>query len=346
MSLLVDIEKSIGKFQLKVHIDNNGETMGLLGASGCGKSVTLKCIAGIIKPDKGRIVVNDTVYFDSEAGINLPPQQRRVGYLFQNYALFPNMNVFQNIACGLYHEKDRTAKDRTIREMIEKMSLTGLEKHKPSQLSGGQQQRVALARILVTKPEILLLDEPFSALDNYLREQLMTELLHTIQQLQKDTVLVTHNRDEAYNLCDRLAIMNNGEIEVQGTKWDVFANPTTRTGALLTGCKNIVEAEYVSVNEVAVPKWGVNFAVDEALEGLKYIGIRAHYFKEKIEENSYPVVVTEKIEEPFAWIVKFRYEGQNPDSDDIWLRMSKDGGGSTDPLRVGIKKEDVICLYK
>ncbi len=164
MSLSVDIEKKLGAFHLRSKFEVPDETMALLGASGCGKSMTLKCIAGIVTPDRGRIVLGDRVLFDSEKKINLPPQQRKVGYLFQQYALFPNMSVEQNILCGI-RSGDKAEKRCVLAEKIRMFRLEGLEKKHPAQLSGGQQQRVALARILCSEPEAILLDEPFSALD-------------------------------------------------------------------------------------------------------------------------------------------------------------------------------------
>ena len=160
MSLLVEIEKQLGNFHLNVRFQAETETLALLGASGCGKSMTLKCIAGIMTPDRGRIVLNGRVLFDSEAGIDLPPQQRRVGYLFQNYALFPTMTVEKNILCGI-RSGSKAEKNAALTATLHRFRLEGLEKRYPAQLSGGQQQRVALARILCTRPEAILLDEPF-----------------------------------------------------------------------------------------------------------------------------------------------------------------------------------------
>ena len=159
MSLIVDIHRALGSFTLDVSFEAENGVTCLLGASGCGKSFTLKCIAGIEKPDSGHIELDGVVLFDSEKHINLPPQKRQVGYLFQNYALFPNMTVRQNILCGLHREKNREEKERKLGEMLKLMQLEGLENHRPSQLSGGQQQRVALARILVNEPRMLMLGQ-------------------------------------------------------------------------------------------------------------------------------------------------------------------------------------------
>ena len=243
MSVFVDIEKSLGSFQLKVQIAAGNETLALLGASGSGKSMTLKCIAGIEKPDRGRIVVDDVVLFDSEAHINLPPQQRRTGLMFQNYALFPNMTVLQNIRAGAGREPDRKKRETRVAAIMDSFGLAPLAGHLPSQLSGGQQQRTALARILLSSPNILLLDEPFSALDNHLRFRLEQELRKMIEDFGKTVVLVSHDRDEVFRMADRIAVIDGGRVEVTGTKAEVFAAPRTRKAAMLTGCKNLSAAE-------------------------------------------------------------------------------------------------------
>lgn len=171
MSLEVHIEKKLNGFTLRSDFTAGNTATAILGASGCGKSMTLRCIAGIVKPDKGRIVLDGRVLFDSGQHIDLPPQQRGVGLLFQNYALFPNMTVEQNILCGLKAERDKAARKARCAGMLRALRLEELASRRPAELSGGQQQRTALARILVGKPRILMLDEPFSALDSYLREE-------------------------------------------------------------------------------------------------------------------------------------------------------------------------------
>ena len=203
MSLSVHIRKRLGDFQLSVDLEHPGGITGILGASGCGKSLTLKAVAGIVKPDAGRIVLDGKVLYDSEKRICLKPQQREVGYLFQNYALFPNMTVEKNILCGLRREKDRRRRLEKMEEMLEWMNLSGQRKLYPHQLSGGQQQRTALARMLVSGPKLLLLDEPFSALDAYLREQLQIQVKEILGRFGRDVLLVSHSRDEIYYLCGR-----------------------------------------------------------------------------------------------------------------------------------------------
>ena len=218
--------------------------LGILGPSGCGKSMTLKSIAGIVTPDSGRIALQyakgeaagGRVLYDSALKINEKPQMRRVGYLFQNYALFPNMSVEENIAAGLKGMEKKKAK---VGEMIERFRLTGLEKRYPGQLSGGQQQRVALARILAYEPEALLLDEPFSAMDTYLREGLRLELSKVLADYDGVSVMVTHDRDEAFQLCKNIMLLDKGHVLIAGNSRKIFQDPVTCKAARLTGCKNI-----------------------------------------------------------------------------------------------------------
>ena len=241
MSLKVDIRKNLGSFSLNVKFateENAPAVLGLLGASGCGKSLTLKCIAGIETPDRGRIVLDGVTLFDSEKKIDLPPQKRQVGYLFQNYALFPNMTVRQNILCGLCREKDKAAKEEEVCRVVRMLQLDGLESRRPCQLSGGQQQRVALARILVNKPKLLMLDEPFSALDSHLRDKLQMELRGLLADFGRDVLLVTHSRDEAYHLCSRVAVLESGRLlAVKPTKELRFSIRFPRWGRMFRRCQ-------------------------------------------------------------------------------------------------------------
>ena len=347
MSIEVNIKKKIGTFDLEVAFDSSDGVLGLLGASGCGKSMTLKCIAGITKPDEGKIVIDGRVLFDSKSKIDIKPQKRHVGYLFQNYALFPNMTVVQNIACGIHDVKDKNIKKEQVSEMIKKMHLDGLEDRKPYQLSGGQQQRTALARILIGSPDILLLDEPFSALDSYLRAELLTELKSTLAILKKDAILVTHSRDEAYEICHDIAVMKAGHITERGKTKELFANSTTVTGAILTGCKNIIDAKKISDTKVEIPSWGVIYDTGRKVpDDIGAIGIRAHYFDKDIDDNSYDIDIVEKIEEPFAWIVKFRYKDATKDSQLTWWRFSKSDIDIDTSIRLGIRPSDIMLLVK
>lgn len=302
MALSVDIEKRLGNFHLKVKFEVENEVLAILGASGCGKSMTLKCIAGIERPDQGRIVLDGVTLFDSEKKIDLPPQKRKVGYLFQQYALFPNMTVEQNIACGV---RERERKAEAIAEMLRLMELKGLEKKRPHQLSGGQQQRVALARILVNAPEVLLLDEPFSALDTHLRFHLERKVQEILSRFGKTVLLVSHDRDEAFRLSDSIAVMEQGRMETVGRKKEIFADPKTRSGALLTGCKNISRTRIVDDTHVYAVDWDLTLAVPRATVGMEYMGIRMHDIRiaKEMEGNTVACKVIREIEEPFSYTV-------------------------------------------
>ena len=237
--------------------------------------MTLKCIAGIEKPDRGRIVLDDVVLFDSEKHIDLKPQKRMAGYLFQQYALFPNMTALQNVMCGVRdggHEEKR----KKALEMLERLHLSGHENKKPAMLSGGQQQRCALARILVNEPQVLLLDEPFSALDAHLRFHTERQVETIIREFGKTVIFVSHDRDEVFRLTNNIAVMENGRFQTFGEKHDVFLEPMTVGGAILTGCKNISDAHVISPNRIFADDWGVELKVGEIPADFKAVGIRMH----------------------------------------------------------------------
>ena len=306
MSLYVDIEKTLGSFHLRVKLEARDETLALLGASGCGKSLTLKCITGIETPDAGRIEVDGQVLFDSEKKINLTPQQRRTGLLFQNYALFPHMTVLQNIRAGAHREADKKKRAAAVAAIMERFGLTECAGLLPHQLSGGQQQRVALARILVSSPRILLLDEPFSALDAHLRFRLEREVRQVIRQFGKTVVLVSHDRDEVFRLSDSIAIMDAGTIEVTGTKAQVFREPVTRKGAILTGCKNISGIEVLENGQVWATDWGIPLELPHIPAGINAVGIRMHDIRPGPGRNEFRCRVVEEIENPFSYTLMLR----------------------------------------
>ena len=300
MALFVDIEKKLGSFHLQVKFEADNSVLALLGASGCGKSMTLKCIAGIVRPDRGRIVLDGRTLFDSEKHINLPPQKRRVGYLFQQYALFPSMTVEQNIACGVRKKKEKAA---AVQEVLRLMHLQELGKLHPHQLSGGQQQRVALARILVNEPDVLLLDEPFSALDSHLRFQLEQEVRQIIHRFGKTVLLVSHDRDEVYRFSSNIAILKDGKLDAMGSKHAVFAEPMTVNGAVLTGCKNTSPIRRVDDTHVFAENWGVTLKVPAIAPDMTHIGIRMHDITVGDGENALDCEVAEQIENPFSFTV-------------------------------------------
>ena len=300
MSLKVDIYKKLGSFELSVSFETENEVMALFGASGCGKSTILKCVAGILKPDRGHIILDGKTLFDSEKRINLTPQQRNVGYLFQQYALFPNMTVEQNIACGIHGKKDA----ERIANVVKAMHLEGMEKKYPSQLSGGQQQRTALARILIGEPDILMLDEPFSALDTHLRYQMEQEVKQVIKKFGKSTLLVSHDSDEVYRLSDRVAVMRDGLIEKIGDKKTIFMDPETINGAILTGYRNMSKVRVLSVGRVFAEDWETELSVNGDTTGVTHVAARSEKFQIGGTENILICIVQEVISNAFSYAVR------------------------------------------
>ena len=323
MSLEVTIAKRFEGFTLHADFAAGNTAAAILGASGCGKSMTLRCIAGVVKPDSGRIVLDGRVLFDSEKGIDLPPQQRNVGLLFQNYALFPNMTVEQNILCALKKEKDPAARKAACGSALRAMRLEELAHRLPSELSGGQQQRAALARILAGRPRILMLDEPFSALDSYLREEVEGEVGNLLSNFDGTALLVTHDRDEAYRLCREMIVMDSGEVLRAGTTKEVFADPRRLTAARLTGCKNILPCVRVDEHHVRLTGWERELTVALPVpEGCCAVGIRAHDLAPEAAggENRMPVQVGASSESPFDWNVICTAAD---DAGKLWWKVSK-----------------------
>ncbi|MBR6993607.1 MAG: ATP-binding cassette domain-containing protein [Methanobrevibacter sp.] len=315
--LKVDIHKKLKEFDLDVDFELKKGCLGILGPSGCGKSMTLKSIAGIVDPDNGFVSLTtdeENIYFDSNKKVNLKPQKRNVGYLFQNYALFPNMTVEENIAVGLHKNSD----EKILSEMIKRFHLEGLEKRYPRQLSGGQQQRVALARIMAYSPDVILLDEPFSAMDTFLKEQLRIELVNSLKDFDGFSILVTHNRDEAFQFCDALIVLDKGKVIAKGDTHQVFENPKKVQVARLTGCKNISKIEIIDDYHIKSLDWGVVFEVSEKLTpNITHMGIRAHDFSpaQKDDVNAFGTVNSTLLEMPFEWEITL--------ANGLWWKMDK-----------------------
>jgi molybdate transport system ATP-binding protein len=321
--------------------------------------MTLKCIAGIETPDEGYISVNGRVLFDSVKKINLKPQERRVGYLFQNYALFPRMTALENIRTGL----PKPGREEKTRFWIERMGLTGLEDRLPSRLSGGQQQRVALARMLIRAPDVILLDEPFSALDSALREQMQLLLLDLIQREgafsplgqenpPSDAVMVTHSRDEAYKICDSLLVMEDGRILGRGRTRELFADPRSLQAARITGCKNISPIKRTGDREIFALNWGLRLVLPRPVpEGITHAGIRAHDFLplrtgDDARPNQISVKIKRRSEEPFEEAVLFtNADAASPEEEqELWWKFSKYLGLAELPRRLYVPPEAVLLL--
>ena len=307
MELIVNIEKRLRDFTLAADFTLTDTTLALLGASGSGKSMTLKCIAGLERPDRGQIVLNERILFDSEKRINLPPQARNIGYLFQNYALFPNMTVRENIIFAL--DGSREEKDRIFKENVARFSLEGLENAYPVGLSGGQQQRVAFARILARGADVLLLDEPLSALDTHLKWQIATALREILAMQDISAILVTHDRDEAFRIAQEIATVDRGQLTPPMDKHELFRNPGTRAATTLTGCKNISAAHRVDETHVAATDWGITLRVADAATDVRHIAVRAHYLvlASESDADALPARIAEIIESTLTYIVMLRF---------------------------------------
>ena len=298
--LVVDIEKQLPEFDLQIALHCVDQSIGILGASGTGKSMLLKCIAGMETPSSGRIVINGKVLFDSDQKINLPSRDRHIGFLFQNYALFPHLTVAQNIAFGLPKELTALQIKQKVSEQLHSIELQGFGDRYPHQLSGGQQQRVALARALVSQPDILLLDEPFSALDTHLRSQMERELISALSNYSGTTLFVTHNIEEAYRICTNLLILDRGQVMRYGEKSDVLENPSNLETAKLTGCKNFSRINLIMSARVEAIDWECKLQVNDDTKSLPtHIGICAHHiaFLDNSAKNDSPNIIP-------CWLVR------------------------------------------
>ena len=275
--LYADIHRRIGEFDLNVLIESDAERVGILGESGSGKSMTLRSIAGIEAVDSGHIEVDGRVLYDSSEKTDLKPQKRNVGYMFQNYALFPTMSVMKNVMAGLGRPTEENRGKAS--DMLKRFRMDGFEDRLPGELSGGQQQRVALARIMVTEPALILLDEPFSALDSYLRDRMQVEMLEMLEDYTGQVVMVSHSRDELYRFSNELFVLSKGSIIRHGETKSVFREPENAIAARLTGCKNFSAAKVVYDHTIEAADWGVTLKLDRDIPAdITSIGYRAHNF--------------------------------------------------------------------
>jgi molybdate transport system ATP-binding protein/molybdate transport system permease protein len=283
MALTVQITKRLPEFELDVSLMAASEPVAILGPSGAGKSMLLGCIAGIERPDRGRISLGERALFDAEQHIQVPARERRVGMLFQGDSLFPHRTVAENIAFGL-HGLPAEERARRMATWVERTHLRGLEHRRPRELSGGEQQRTALARALATEPEALLLDEPLSALDTHLRGQVETQLQETFAAFGRPALLVTHNIEEAYRLGHQLLVLSRGRVAALGPKEQIFRRPPTRAAAQLTGCKNLSQARMVADGQIEAADWSCKLGIAPESQGAAgrtpaFVGIRAHHLE-------------------------------------------------------------------
>jgi molybdate transport system permease protein len=302
----VQIAKKLRDFTLDVSFLADNAPLSILGPSGAGKTMLLRCIAGLERPDRGRITLNDRVLFDSERHTQIPVRDRRVGLLFQHYALLPHRTITENIAFGL-HRLPAAERAARARDLIARTHLTGLESRYPRELSGGEQQRAALARALAIEPEALLLDEPLSALDTHLRSQMETQLQETFAAYKRPALLVTHNMEEAYRLGEQLLVLSRGRVSAAGAKEEIFRRPPTVEVARLTGCKNFSRARTLPSGLVEALDWGCQVRVGQSIaRPVAHVGIRAHHvdFVESSDanaatENTFPCWLVRSSETPF-----------------------------------------------
>jgi molybdate transport system permease protein len=334
-ALTVDIRKRYPDFHLDAQFGNHHHTLGLLGASGSGKSMTLRAIAGLEKPDDGSIVLNGRVLFDSAKHIDLPPAARRVGVVFQDHALFPHLTVRKNIAFGNPRDVLEWARIARVEDLLDRY---------PDELSGGQRQRVALARALAMRPDALLLDEPFSALDPHLRRRLEEDLRALLSAYTGAVVLVTHDRNEAFRMCDDLAILSHGRVDAAGPRHDLFARPGTLAAARVTGCKNFARMRPCDPDHIRVDEWGAILRIAGHVGGATFVGIRAHHI-DLLDApggvNTIECEVTGAVESPFEVTVYLNVNGATveaempraglPPTGKIWARM--------DPARLLLLRE-------
>ena len=347
--LEVRLRKRLGDFTLEVDFSTSAGVLGLLGASGCGKSMTLKCIAGVEKPDEGCIVLNGRTLFDNAGRVNLPPQKRRVGYLFQDYALFPDMTVCQNVLCGA-----RTA--ARAEEYLRRYALETVRDRYPVQLSGGEKQRTALARMLAAEPEAILLDEPFTALDQYLKARMERQVMSMLEGFDGPVVFVSHDRNEVYRLTDTIAVLEQGRIVDISEKHALFRAPKTLASTLLTGCKNVTRLRRLADGRYRALDWGIVLRGPKASDAeYRYAAFRAHDAvpaEGPSAANTLECDILREIEDAFSIVVQF-YEKNSPDRTEnalltyetdkaAWRQLRERGDG----LFLRIPEDTVIWLER
>lgn len=307
MSINIDISKKYEEFNLGIKIKSDKNIIGLVGDSGSGKTLTLKCISGIINPDSGYISVNNKEYFNSKSNLNILSKNRKVGYLFQDYALFPHLTVFENIMICIT-ERDISKKEDIANKLLTKFRAIDIKNKYPKDLSGGEKQRVAFARMMSINPEIILLDEPFSALDSNLKWKLQYEVREFLKDFKGTVFLVTHNIEEASSLCEEIYVINNGSIVESGDSKTLFENPKSYYTAKFLGYKNFdnikfnkdqvdLEKYKISFEVKNIPNWSNVIALNEKEFFLKSIPNSLEFFGEVIDiiNNNHSIIFVLKV---------------------------------------------------
>ena len=332
--LKVDLDHQLGPFALQLAFSSSSRRLGILGASGAGKSQLLRCLAGLETPERGRIELNGRVLFDSESKINLPLQRRRIGLVVQHYALFPHLNVAENVGFSLSTLPPEQRQER-VRHQLERVGLRELGHRYPSQLSGGQQQRIALARALASEPDLLLLDEPFSAQDTYLRRQLQQQLADLLQDCQVPALLVTHDLEEAYRLSDDLLVIDQGKLLAHGPNHEVFDHPRDLVVARLSGCKNFSRIHQLSPTRLWALDWQLEIQRQEPVDAaISHVGIRANHLK---------LVAAEQIHQPLAsnqWLCQLVKVSEGPFQVSAYVVPNDRPGPNQQPIQVEVRRAE------
>jgi molybdate transport system permease protein len=325
MALEIDIAKKLPDFTLEVSFSSGSGALSVLGPSGAGKTMLLRCIAGLERPDRGRIALDGRTLFDSDRGVQVPARARRIGMLFQSYALFPHRTVEENIAFGM-HGMPGDERALRVNTWLGRVHAEDVRLRYPHELSGGEQQRTALARALSIDPDALLLDEPLSALDTHLRSQMEAQLQETFAAYRRPALLVTHNIEEAYRLGEELLVLSRGRIAAWGGKQEIFRHPPSLEVARLTGCKNFSRARAISGGMVEAIDWGCRLRLAQPPPpSIAHVGIRAHHldFEEAAGatgdvENVFPCRVVRSSETPFRVTLYLRLDRNSQDlRDDV-----------------------------
>lgn len=352
-TLQVEVERSLDNFNLQVALGSGQGAVGLLGPSGSGKSMTLRMIAGVTAPDRGRIVLDNRVLYDSAAGVNTSAASRKIGVVFQDYALFPHLTVAENVGFGLRTMPDGERRVRIERQLAS-MYISELASRYPKEISGGQRQRVAIARCMAMEPVALLLDEPFAALDPHLRRQTEEQLRETLSSFKGAVIFVTHDMEEAFRFCTDLLVLDRGRIIANGPKHELFERPKTIAAARLTGCKNIVPACRLGDHCIEIQAWESKVTTASAVpSNLTHAGFRSHQFifqESKEGENVYPCWLVDSSEAPHEVTLYLRLHAiERPDQPahlqadvpkEVWRSLSK----RSQPWFIKLDPERVLLL--
>lgn len=350
MGLIVDIKKRLSNFDLDIKFEVNKDVFAILGASGSGKSMVLKCISGIEKPDSGYIEHNGKVFFNSKKNINIASQKRNIGFLFQNYALFPNMTVEENVKSGI---RDKNKAYADIEDVMKKFFIYKIRNRYPKEISGGEQQRTALARIFISSPNILMLDEPLSALDYYIKWELERFISDKIREFSGVSLFVSHSREEVYRICDNIGVLNNGKFDIIDDKHNLFKNPKTHFSAILTGCKNFAKIKFISDKKIEIVDWKISFEFKNNIknENINYIGVRAHYFFEngalKEEAFNFKCEIIKVIEDIFSYMIILKPVNADDNVNIVWefgKEFYSENYKIGNIINIGFKEESVIFL--